>query len=276
MVGPFAVDTPTCWFAGIAASPAPRRCMQQRCRGYLFRLRDHEPVPGALADGIVAGDRSCSVALFTHRLTAGCALARQHRRARVLARRAVSMAAGIVVSRAVIRDMFKPADRRRRVMSQVTITSASRADDRADGRRLCTLHRRLALDLLVPHRIGASSAGQLPLPLPRPCTAPQRQAFRPLLNLDARLRPAGARTRASLTLVALGERHPVQRHVPLTSLGGRPSPASTSRDTRAGAVLPGSARASAASRPALAVGGARRAHLSPSDEIQRLAVIMVM
>ncbi len=75
-----------------------------------------------------------------------------HRRAGVLARGARHVGgAGMVVSRAVIRDMFPPG---RRAAGDVAGDDLlrRRAGRRADGRRLPVRARRLALDLLVPHR----------------------------------------------------------------------------------------------------------------------------
>ena len=122
MVGPFAVDTYLPAFAGIAASTGATPVqMQQTLSGYLFGFAIMNLFHGALADGI--GRRPVvlwGVALFTI-ASAGCALA-DSIAALVFWRvvQGISAGAGIVVSRAVIRDMFKPADAQR-VMSQVTI-----------------------------------------------------------------------------------------------------------------------------------------------------------
>ncbi|MFO1087645.1 MAG: multidrug effflux MFS transporter [Reyranellaceae bacterium] len=122
MVGPFAVDTYLPAFAGIAASTGATPVqMQQTLSGYLFGFAIMNLFHGALADSI--GRRPVvlwGVALFTI-ASAGCALADSIAVLvfwRVV--QGISAGAGIVVSRAVIRDMFKPADAQR-VMSQVTI-----------------------------------------------------------------------------------------------------------------------------------------------------------
>jgi DHA1 family bicyclomycin/chloramphenicol resistance-like MFS transporter len=122
MLGPFSVDTYLPAFTGIAqsvgATPAQ---MQQTLSAYLFGFAVMNLFHGALADSfgrrpVILG----SVALFTI-ASAGCALA-DHIGALVFWRAVQGMSAGggIVVSRAVIRDMFPPSEAQR-VMSQVTI-----------------------------------------------------------------------------------------------------------------------------------------------------------
>ena len=122
MLGPFAVDTYLPAFTGIAASIGATPVeMQQTLSAYLFGFAIMNLFHGALADSF--GRRPvilASVAAFTI-ASAGCALA-NHIGPLVFWRAVQGMAAGggIVVSRAVIRDMFPPADAQR-VMSQVTI-----------------------------------------------------------------------------------------------------------------------------------------------------------
>jgi DHA1 family bicyclomycin/chloramphenicol resistance-like MFS transporter len=122
MLGPFAVDTYLPAFDGIAravdATPAQ---MQQTLSAYLFGFAFMNLFHGALADSfgrrpVVLG----GIAMFTV-ASAGCALSNSIG-ALVLFRalQGLSTGAGIVVSRAVIRDMFPPADAQR-VMAQVTI-----------------------------------------------------------------------------------------------------------------------------------------------------------
>jgi DHA1 family bicyclomycin/chloramphenicol resistance-like MFS transporter len=122
MLGPFAIDTYLPAFPGIAgtlqASPLQ---MQQTLSAYLFGFAFMNLFHGALADSfgrrpVILG----GVALFTLS-SVGCALAATP--AQLIAFRALqglATGAGMVVSRAVIRDMFAPADAQR-VMSQVTI-----------------------------------------------------------------------------------------------------------------------------------------------------------
>jgi MFS transporter, DHA1 family, multidrug resistance protein len=122
MLGPFSIDTYLPAFAGIAksvgATPAQ---MQQTLSSYLFGFALMNLVHGALADSF--GRRPVvlwGVAVFTL-ASVGCALSNSI--GWLVAFRAVqgmSAGAGIVVSRAIIRDMFPPADAQR-VMSQVTI-----------------------------------------------------------------------------------------------------------------------------------------------------------
>ncbi len=122
MLGPFSIDTYLPAFTGIAqaigASPIE---MQQTLSAYLFGFAVMNLFHGALSDSF--GRRPvvlCGLVVFTI-ASAGCALS-QHIGTLVLFRalQGMSAGAGIVVSRAVIRDMFPPADAQR-VMSQVTI-----------------------------------------------------------------------------------------------------------------------------------------------------------
>jgi DHA1 family bicyclomycin/chloramphenicol resistance-like MFS transporter len=122
MLGPFSIDTYLPAFTGIAraigASPVQ---MQQTLSAYLFGFAVMNLFHGALSDSL--GRRPVVlVGLVMFSLaSAGCALA-QNIGALVFFRalQGMSAGAGIVVSRAVIRDMFPPADAQR-VMAQVTI-----------------------------------------------------------------------------------------------------------------------------------------------------------
>ena len=122
MLGPFSIDTYLPAFSGIAQSlGATPLQMQQTLSAYLFGFAIMNLFHGALSDSfgrrpVVLG----GLIVFTI-ASAGCALANDI--ATLVFWRAVqgmSAGAGIVVSRAVIRDMFPPADAQR-VMSQVTI-----------------------------------------------------------------------------------------------------------------------------------------------------------
>jgi DHA1 family bicyclomycin/chloramphenicol resistance-like MFS transporter len=122
MIGPFSIDTYLPAFAGIAASIGATPVeMQQTLSGYLFGFAFMNLFHGALSDSfgrrpvVLAG-----VGIFTL-ASIGCAMS-DSIAALVLFRtlQGLSAGAGIVVSRAVIRDMFPPADAQR-VMSQVTI-----------------------------------------------------------------------------------------------------------------------------------------------------------
>jgi len=122
MLGPFSIDTYLPAFTGIAQSIGATPVeMQQTLSAYLFGFAVMNLFHGALSDSF--GRRPVvlwGIALFTI-ASAGCALA-NHIGALVFWRavQGMSAGAGIVVSRAVIRDMFPPADAQR-VMSQVTI-----------------------------------------------------------------------------------------------------------------------------------------------------------
>ncbi len=122
MLGPFAVDTYIPAFAGIAqALGATPGQMQQTLSAYLFGFAFMSLFHGALADSF--GRRPVvlwGIAVFTL-ASVGCALAQSIGQLVFFrAMQGFSTGAGIVVSRAVIRDMFPPAQAQR-VMSQVTI-----------------------------------------------------------------------------------------------------------------------------------------------------------
>jgi DHA1 family bicyclomycin/chloramphenicol resistance-like MFS transporter len=122
MVGPFSIDTYLPAFTGIAASlGATPVQMQQTLSAYLFGFAVMNLFHGALADSF--GRRPVvlwGMALFTL-ASVGCALSQTIGQLVFFrAMQGVSAGAGIVVSRAIIRDMFPP-DQAQRVMSQVTI-----------------------------------------------------------------------------------------------------------------------------------------------------------
>jgi len=122
MLGPFSIDTYLPAFAGISASiGATPAQMQQTLSSYLFGFAVMNLFHGALSDSF--GRRPVvlwGLAMFTL-ASVGCAMS-QSIGGLVLFRalQGMSAGAGIVVSRAIIRDMFPPADAQR-VMSQVTI-----------------------------------------------------------------------------------------------------------------------------------------------------------
>ncbi len=122
MLGPFSIDTYLPAFAGIARSVGATPVqMQQTLSSYLLGFGVMNLFHGALSDSL--GRRPvvlAGVAAFTL-ASLGCALAQTI--GELVFWRAVqgmSAGAGMVVSRAIIRDMFPPADAQR-VMSQVTI-----------------------------------------------------------------------------------------------------------------------------------------------------------
>jgi MFS transporter, DHA1 family, multidrug resistance protein len=122
MLGPFSIDTYIPAFSGIAqaigATPVE---MQQTLSAYLFGFAFMNLFHGALSDSF--GRRPVvlwGIAVFTL-ASAGCALAQNIGQLVFFrALQGLSTGAGIVVSRAVIRDMFPP-DQAQKVMSQVTI-----------------------------------------------------------------------------------------------------------------------------------------------------------
>lgn len=122
MLGPFSIDTFIPAFDGIAsslgASPAQ---MQQTLSAYLFGFAFMNLLHGALSDSF--GRRPVvltGLAVFTV-ASMGCALSQSIGQLVFFrALQGLSTGAGIVVSRAVVRDMFPPAQAQK-VMSQVTI-----------------------------------------------------------------------------------------------------------------------------------------------------------
>ena len=122
MLGPFSIDTYIPAFSGIAkalnATPVE---MQQTLSAYLFGFAFMNLFHGALADSF--GRRPVvlwGIAVFAV-ASAGCALSQSIGQLVFFrALQGLSTGAGIVVSRAVIRDMFPPAQAQQ-VMSQVTI-----------------------------------------------------------------------------------------------------------------------------------------------------------
>jgi DHA1 family bicyclomycin/chloramphenicol resistance-like MFS transporter len=122
MLGPFSIDTYLPAFAGIARSlDATPLQMQQTLSSFLAGFAVMNLFHGALADSF--GRRPVvlwGIGLFTL-ASVGCAMAPTIAWL-VLFRtlQGLTCGAGMVVSRAIIRDMFPPADAQR-VMSQVTI-----------------------------------------------------------------------------------------------------------------------------------------------------------
>jgi len=121
-LGPFSIDTYLPAFAGIAASlHATPAQMQQTLSAYLLGFAAMNLFHGAISDSL--GRRPVvlvGLTLFTL-ATAGCALSDSiGMLVGFRALQGMSAGAGMVVSRAIIRDMFPPADAQR-VMSQVTI-----------------------------------------------------------------------------------------------------------------------------------------------------------
>ena len=122
MLGPFSIDTYLPAFSGIArtldATPVQ---MQQTLSGYLFGFAFMSLFHGALSDSL--GRRPVvlwGLAAFTL-ASLGCALSQSIGQLvffRVM--QGLSTGAGIVVARAVVRDMFAPSEAQR-VMSQITL-----------------------------------------------------------------------------------------------------------------------------------------------------------
>ncbi|MDD2976972.1 multidrug effflux MFS transporter [Aquabacterium sp.] len=122
MLGPFTIDTYLPAFSGIAADlQATPLQIQQTLSAYLFAFAFMSLFHGALSDSF--GRRPVvltGVAVFTL-ASVGCALSTDITHLVFFrALQGLATGAGIVVSRAVIRDMFPPADAQR-VMSQVTL-----------------------------------------------------------------------------------------------------------------------------------------------------------
>ncbi|OGA82426.1 MAG: Bcr/CflA family drug resistance efflux transporter [Burkholderiales bacterium RIFCSPHIGHO2_01_FULL_63_240] len=122
MLGPFAIDTYLPAFSGIAAdlNASPIE-IQQTLSAYLFAFAFMSLFHGSLSDSF--GRRPVvltGIAVFTI-ASAGCALSQTIGQLVFFrALQGLSTGAGIVVSRAVIRDLYPPAQAQR-VMSQVTL-----------------------------------------------------------------------------------------------------------------------------------------------------------
>ena len=122
MLGPFSIDTYLPAFSGIAKSlGATPYEMQQTLSSYLFGFAIMSLFHGALSDSV--GRRPVvlwGIAIFTL-ASAGCALSQSIGQL-VFFRgmQGLSAGAGIVVARAIVRDMFLPAQAQQ-VMSQITI-----------------------------------------------------------------------------------------------------------------------------------------------------------
>lgn len=122
MLGPFSIDTYLPAFSGIRQSlDASAVQMQQTLSAYLFGFAFMSLFHGAISDSF--GRRPVvlwGLAAFTF-ASAGCALSQTI--GQLIFFRAIqglSTGAGIVVSRAIIRDMYPPSQAQK-VMSQVTI-----------------------------------------------------------------------------------------------------------------------------------------------------------
>lgn len=122
MLGPFSIDTYLPAFSGIAQSVGATPVqMQQTLSSYLFGFAVMNLFHGALSDSLGRRPIVLGGMLAFTAASVGCALAGTI--GELVFWRAVqgmSAGAGMVVSRAIIRDMFPPADAQR-VMSQVTI-----------------------------------------------------------------------------------------------------------------------------------------------------------
>jgi DHA1 family bicyclomycin/chloramphenicol resistance-like MFS transporter len=122
MLGPFSIDTYIPAFAGVAQSiNATPVEMQQTLSAYLFGFAFMNLFHGALSDSF--GRRPVvlwGLAVFTL-ASLGCAMSQTIGQLIFFrALQGLTTGAGIVVSRAVVRDMFPPAEAQR-VMSQITI-----------------------------------------------------------------------------------------------------------------------------------------------------------
>ena len=122
MLGPFSIDTYLPAFAGISSSlQATPVQMQQTLSAYLFGFAFMSLFHGSISDSV--GRRPvvlCGLAVFTL-ASIGCAMSQSIGHLIFFrAMQGLSTGAGIVVSRAIVRDMYPPSQAQK-VMSQVTI-----------------------------------------------------------------------------------------------------------------------------------------------------------
>ena len=214
MLGPFSIDTYMPAFSGIARSlGATPVQMQQTLSAYLFGFALMNLFHGALSDSL--GRRPVvlwGIGVFTL-ASVGCALSQTIGQLVFFrALQGMSAGAGMVVSRAIIRDMFPPADAQR-VMSQVTIYfGVAPAVAPLVGGWLF-VQRRLACDLLVS---GADRRGAVVGRLARAARDAARHAA-PAVACGARCCAATWQTGAQPALpdAGTGQRHSLQRHVPV-------------------------------------------------------------
>jgi MFS transporter, DHA1 family, multidrug resistance protein len=121
-LGPFSIDTYLPAFAGIATSLGATPVeMQQTLSAYLFGFAVMNLFHGALADSFGRKPVILSGMVLFTLASAGCALSETiGQLVTFRALQGMSAGAGVVVARAIIRDMYPPVDAQR-VMSQVTI-----------------------------------------------------------------------------------------------------------------------------------------------------------
>ena len=122
MLGPFSIDTYLPAFAGIAAAlHASPLQMQQTLSAYLFGFALMSLFHGALSDSLGRRPVVLWGLLVFGLASAGCALAQSIGQLIFFrALQGLSTGAGIVVSRAIVRDMYPPSQAQK-VMSQVTL-----------------------------------------------------------------------------------------------------------------------------------------------------------
>lgn len=122
MLGPFSIDTYLPAFSGIAASlQATPVQMQQTLSAYLFGFAFMSLFHGAISDSVGRRPVVLWGLTFFALASVGCALAQSIGQLVFFrALQGLSTGAGIVVSRAIVRDMYPPSQAQK-VMSQVTI-----------------------------------------------------------------------------------------------------------------------------------------------------------
>ena len=236
MLGPFSIDTYLPAFTGIAQSIGATPVeMQQTLSAYLFGFAVMNLFHGALSGQLrppPGRARRAGASSRSRRSAARCR-STSARWCFFRALQGMSAGAGIVVSRAVIRDMFPPADAQR-VMSQVTIYFGVAPAVAPMVGGFLFVHAGWHAIFWFLTGVGVVLFVANWRLLPETLHRSHRQPFN-VRNLLRGYWQLGSEP--ALPDAGAGERHPVQRHVPLRAVGAglpRRAPAAWRRRSSSG------------------------------------------